>query len=249
MPDTTWEDIFDLKPEGFSKRNLRELKSGLRKLFKSLDEDGHERAEIIAEILKQRSFKIPIKHTSLPGTDAGVGPILEDVTLNGFTVSIREYAEFNPTGISKLEFVAKNSDMKGCSLKRSAIHEALHILYPEEEENQIVERVNAILNPNRKKNKLKNERFGYFFTSESGLPETDIAYTRAMLKAYRDGFISKREEFKLNQLYTTANCVRTHISADKKEITGCLDLSSYNHNRDIGTGEEFTLSRNGIKVE
>lgn len=248
MPDATWEDLFDLETTGFSTRDIEEIKLGLEALFKSLDQDGLRRAKAFADELKSdNNLKIPLKIATNPNITGRVVGIRYEFPTPNPVFKIPERILFNPKNIKKHKYLTKTGNLEKYGLVRTSIHEALHVLYPEDEENKIVERTNAVVNTLKGTKYFSEERFGYFFGKDQYDPHLKLC--KKILKSYGDGVIDKREEFKINKLLSGTDYITLKVYNNGKNVIGHVDYTNIETSVDIGNAETFTLSPNGIKVE
>lgn len=249
MPDIKWQDLFDLETDGFSKKELEEIRFGLEALFARLDADGLRRASIVAAVFESENGKVPIRWTNDPKVLAGYRGRISEVTTDTLNVLVPEKMLMNTQRIKRDKYLAKDGGFEKFNNVRLVIHEALHLIYPEDEENKVVERTNDIVNNIKDSKHYTKERFGYHYRLDGGLNKHDLNYAQMLLKSYKDGFISIKEEFKLNKELVLSCCTSAEISADRRYVTGMLDTDVFESPQDLGKGENFTLSPKGIKVE
>lgn len=248
MSELSWEDFYAIETDGFTAEELDALKVGLQASLDSLDEEGLKRAKIIATALKKNELRIPILYTDNPDIVASPARTIMNISFYKPPLEIPGGIRINPKNVQKEQYLSKLGNLVDLDMTRTGAHEPFHMIYPEDEENKIVERTNAALVPLKGTKYYSEERFGYFFKKSDYKPH--LKFMQHLLQAYSDkNHIDERELFDLNKELTKLDSVTMEVSPDGRQVKGNFDYSDFTYKQRLGGGEKFTLTPNGIKVE
>lgn len=265
-----WRDVFEIREDDYDPKTIKQIEKTMD-MFWSMPE--HQR---VLSDLKNTKFqdefppdKIIIRRDTRYST-APIGVTFEDD--DGYVYGYRHNGKgsrlpvqiiWNPEDLSSVRYMDKKGKNRKVELYGvgALTHECLHIVYPSEEwmfgpsrdhkeyekhdENFIVEKNNDL---RREFNKRAKERFGYGFHSanEQAISEY-IDFARLLTKAYKNEHFSEKEQQSLLQKAANLEYVTIEFSEDGREASGNFDFTEIS-NANIGKGEEFKFTPQGIKV-